>query len=153
MKPRILKSMHAALGGGLAIALLTLLSIESPTLWLMAPFGASCVLLFAAPASPFSQPKNVIFGHGISTLVGVVLVYFFANTSWLLALAVALAIGLMVFFEVVHPPAGADPIVVILGSKGVSFLLFPVLSGSFALVVLAMLFHRFKRSTQYPASC
>jgi CBS-domain-containing membrane protein len=117
----------------------------------MAPFGASCVLLFSVPESPLSQPKNVIGGHLVSSLVGVVFIYMWPVTPVTLALAVGLAITLMSLMKVTHPPAGADPIVIILGAKGFSFLLFPVLSGSILLVVVAFIFHRITGIHTYPS--
>jgi len=144
--------MLAGVGGAVGIFLLAILTLSNDAPLLMAPFGASCVLLFSVPESPLSQPKNVIGGHLVSSLVGVVFVYLWpAATPLILALAVALAITLMSLFKVTHPPAGADPIVILLGAKGFSFLLFPVLSGSILLVVVALIFHRMTGLHTYPS--
>jgi CBS-domain-containing membrane protein len=113
----------------------------------MAPFGASCVLLFSLSGSPLSQPANVIGGHFISTLVGLVLRLLFPNEWWAAALAVGLAIALMSALRITHPPAGADPLVVFAADPDFSFLVFPVLSGASALVAVATLFHRVSGTT------
>ena len=152
MKVKFAKSVKAGIGAGMAVSILLLLSFASDSTWLMAPFGASCVLLFSAPASPLSQPKNLVFGHVISTFVGLIFAHYFGNAAWVIAVSVALAIALMVFFDVVHPPAGADPIVVLLSMPSLSFLVFPVLTGSLALLVVAYVFHHFSRDTDYPLS-
>jgi len=138
------------LGGFAAIFLLAKLSTCAQVPLLMAPFGATCVLLFAVPESPLSQPLNVIGGHVLSSLVGVLSLHFLDTGALSLALSVASAIALMVAFRVVHPPAGADPIVILLGAKTLPFLLFPVLTGSVLLVLTAMVFHHFANRGIYP---
>jgi CBS-domain-containing membrane protein len=148
---KITESVVSGVGGGIGIFLLSILTLSNDAPLLMAPFGASCVLLFSVPESPLSQPKNVIGGHLISSLVGVIFVYMLPATPVVIALAVALAITLMSLMKVTHPPAGADPIVILLGAKGFSFLLFPVLSGSILLVVVALAFHRITGHYTYPS--
>ncbi|WP_026179912.1 HPP family protein [Hahella ganghwensis] len=147
---RFKNAVLAGTGGAFAIFVLASMSGLSELPLLMAPFGASCVLLFAAPASPFSQPANVIGGHVVSTLIGMLALQVSGPDPWTLAAATALAIALMVLLKIVHPPAGADPLVVLLGHENTWFLLFPVLSGSAALVLMAVLYHRLSRSTSYP---
>jgi len=145
-------SLVSGAGGAIGIFLLSVFTIGTGSPLLMAPFGASCVLLFAVPESPLSQPKNVIGGHFISALVGVVFVSLWVSSPLVLSIAVAVAITLMVLFKVIHPPAGADPIVILMGSKGFSFLFFPVLSGSILLVLIAYVFHRYTAQHTYPKS-
>ena len=135
--------LTAGTGGFLAIASLALLTSHANLLLLMAPFGASCVLLFSVPASPLSQPANVVGGHLAATLIGMALHAVLPETWWALALAVGLAIAVMAALRITHPPAGADPLVVFAADPGVLFLLFPVLSGAIALVAIAALFHRY----------
>lgn len=135
--------LTAGAGGFLAIASLALLTSHANLLLLMAPFGASCVLLFSVPASPLSQPANVVGGHLVATLIGLALHAALPETWWALALAVGLAIAVMAALRITHPPAGADPLVVFAADPGILFLLFPVLSGAIALVAIAALFHHF----------
>ena len=87
------RALKAGLGGALAITTLVLLGYVSDSALLMAPFGASCVLLFSLPNSPLSQPINVIAGHTISVVIGLVLHSFLPVDWWSLALAVGLAIA------------------------------------------------------------
>lgn len=149
-KPGIRNILLAGLGGFLAIAGLSALTDHTIMAFLMAPFGASCVLLFAAPAAPLSQPVNVVGGHVTATLTGLVLRQALPPTWWGVAIAVGCAIALMVALRVTHPPAGADPLVVFAADPGFGFLFAPVMSGSVALVVIALLFHRLN-GTAYPA--
>ncbi|GGE06545.1 hypothetical protein GCM10011390_27070 [Aureimonas endophytica] len=142
--------MLASLGGLLTIGLVGGLSHYAHVPMLIAPFGASCVLLFSVPGSPLSQPANVVGGHGVATLVGLVLRLALPNEWWAAALAVGLAIGLMAALRVTHPPAGADPLVVFAADPDFGFLVLPVLSGALALVAVATVFHK-ASGTPYPA--
>lgn len=142
--------IKAGLGGVIAITTLALLSQWTESLWLMAPFGATCVLLFSVPSSPLSQPINIIAGHLISSSIGLALHSFLPTSWWAIALAVGLAIAAMAALRITHPPAGADPLVVFLESPGWDYLGFPVLSGSVILVVVAWIFHRIPPVVSYP---
>jgi CBS-domain-containing membrane protein len=142
--------VKAGIGGAIAIAVVAMLSDLSHSLWLMAPFGATCVLLFSAPTSPLSQPANVIAGHVLSTAIGVVAVALFPVTWWSMALAVGVAIAAMSALRVTHPPAGADPLVVMSLGAGAHFILFPALTGSVLLVLIAVVIHRIAPAIAYP---
>ncbi|OUS26420.1 HPP family protein ['Osedax' symbiont bacterium Rs2_46_30_T18] len=133
----------AGLSASLAIAILAYLDqyIEG-SLWLMAPFGATTVLVFALPASPLAQPRNVIFGHLLSATVGLVFVQFVGVYPWSLGLATGVAISLMLITKTTHPPAGANPILVMLLNPGWSFLLTPVLCGALIIAALGYLLNR-----------
>ncbi len=104
---------------------------------LMAPFGATAVLLFGITASPLAQPKNVILGHLITALIGVCFVQWAEINALTLALATGLSVFAMLITGTTHPPAGANPIVIMLSGAGWSFLLFPVFIGAVGLVVFA----------------
>lgn len=144
------KAIKAGVGGAIAIATLVLLGYVSGTPLLMAPFGATCVLLFSLPNSPLSQPINVIAGHVISVIIGLTLNYFLPLDWWSIGLAVGLAIAAMTALRVTHPPAGADPIVVFFTSPGWEYAIFPVALGSVALVMTAWIFHKIPPKTNYP---
>lgn len=143
-------SFRAGLGAGIAIGILSLLSYFSGELLLMAPFGASCVLLFSAPQSPLSQPANLIGGHLLSSIVSILFVQFMPSSPYALPLAVLVAVGLMAFLRITHPPAGADPVVIVLGQHHWFFLLFPVFLGSVILLFLAVLHHKILTKIPYP---
>jgi len=103
----------AGAGGFLAILALASARAGLGANVLIAPFGASCVLVFAIPQSPLAQPRNVIGGHMISTAAGLLVFYLLGQTPLAFALGVGLAVTAMLLTGTVHPPAGADPIVVI----------------------------------------
>ena len=143
-------ALVSGLGGGLAILLLAFLTRNFDQLLLIAPFGASCVLLFALPQSPLARPRNVIGGHFISALVGLLVLTFIGDGVLAMAVGVGLAIAMMQFTGTLHPPAGGDPLVVILAGAGWSFLALPILAGTVILVLLAWAYHRTVSKRAYP---
>ncbi|WP_051620307.1 HPP family protein [Paenibacillus sp. UNC451MF] len=138
------------IGGFVCIGILSLLTGWTSASWLMAPFGASCVLAFGLWDAPLSQPRNIIGGHVVSTLTGLIVFYIFGQGPAALALGVGLAISAMILTKTTHPPAGADPIVVILAGSGWSFLVTPVLVGSVLIVVCALIINNLDEHRKYP---
>jgi len=138
------------IGGFITIGLLAFLTSFTSSMWLMAPFGASCVLAFIAWDAPFSQPRSIIGGHLISASVGLLLYHLLGDGFWVIALGVGAAIALMHLTRTTHPPAGANPIVVIMAGSSWSFLLNPVLIGSILIVVIALVINNLDHNRQYP---
>ncbi|WP_223067582.1 HPP family protein [Paenibacillus caui] len=139
-----------AVGGFIAIAILAVLTDFTPEVWIMAPFGASCVLAFGVWDAPLSQPRNIIGGHVVSTLTGLTLYHLFGKGTLIMAIGVGLAIGLMMLTRTTHPPAGADPLVVIMAGSGWSFLFAPVLIGAVVIVLVALLVNNLDNKRRYP---
>jgi len=138
------------LGGCLAIAVIAYLTQLSHAHLMLGSFGASCVLLFGYPDSPFSQPRNVIAGHFITSLVGLVFLTQFGAQWWSVALAVGTAIALMQLTNTVHPPAGSNPVIVMLTMPSWDFLLTPTLYGALLLVLVAVVFNKMQKGRTYP---
>jgi CBS-domain-containing membrane protein len=136
------RALWAGVGSFLAILLLQGLGRELQHPLLLAPFGASCVLLFLAPQSDFARPRNVLLSYGIATLVGFVALWLFADQWWTVAVAVGVTIGFMCLTHTVHPPAGAHPIVIVLGAPAVKVLLPTLAAGLSLLLLSAWVFHR-----------
>jgi len=140
----------AGLGATLVTAVLAgLNALQGPTLWLMAPFGASLVIVFALPASPLAQPRNLVGGHLLTAAIGVLFVQMTDVSTLTLAIAVGCAISLMMLTNTLHPPAGANPLLIMLAGYPPEFLINPVLTGSLVIVALATLYHRIS-GTPYP---
>lgn len=130
------------MGGGAHVAML------------VAPMGASAVLLFAVPSSPLAQPWSIIGGNTISALVGVTVAHFVHDPVIASGLAVALAIAAMSFTRSLHPPGGAAALTGVLGGPAVAaagflFPFLPVALNSTILVALGFLFHKLSRRN-YP---
>lgn len=143
-------SLTGLSGGFLTIVTLIYFTNLTSTEWLMAPFGASCVLVFGVWNAPLSQPRNVIGGHFVSTFIGLLMYQLFGNEPWAIALAVGLAIAMMMLTKTTHPPAGADPLVVMLGAYSWNYLFSPVLIGSIIIVIFALLINNLRSNRNYP---
>ena len=146
------KSTIAGIFSTFTIGVLTILTYKSTLgLFLAGSFGSSMVLLFGFPESPFAQPRNVFFGHLITALVGIIFVILIPLPIYIsIALAVGLGIFFMILFNVVHPPAGGNPVFVIIGSVSYDYLFFPIISGCFIIILLAIVINKFVLKKNYP---
>ncbi|MGH8251084.1 MAG: HPP family protein [Steroidobacteraceae bacterium] len=140
----------AWLRGFLAIAAVALLTDYLSVALVLGSFGASCVLVFGFPDVPFAQPRNVIVGHFLSSLVGLAFFSAFGAHGWTVAIAVGTAISLMMLTRTVHPPAGSNPVIVFLLQPGWDFLLFPTLVGALVVVAVALIYNNVTRDARYP---
>ena len=147
------QSILSGLFSIITIGILTLLTYKTDFgVFIIASFGSSMVLLFGYPESPFAQPKNVFFGHFTTTLVGLFFLYAIPLPIFLtIPLAVGLGVGLMILFNVTHPPAGGNPIIVIIGSVSFDYLLSPVITGSLIIIVFAIVINRLILKKVYPS--
>ena len=120
------KALLAGFFSTFTIGVLTVLTYKTALgLFLAGSFGSSMVLLFGFPESPFAQPRNVFFGHFVTTLVGVIFVNLIPLPLYInIAIAVGTGIFFMILLNVVHPPAGGNPIMVIIGSVSYDYLFF-----------------------------
>jgi CBS-domain-containing membrane protein len=140
----------AWLGGFLAISAVTLLSNTFSTALVLGSFGASCVLIFGFPDVPFSQPRNVIGGHFLSSLIGLICLTLFGATWWSVSIAVGTSIAMMMLTRTTHPPAGSNPVIIYLLKPAWSFLLFPTLFGAIILVFVAVIYNNLANDGKYP---
>ena len=153
IKENFNRALYALIFSIITIGTLSFLSFETPYgLFLAGSFGSSMVLLFGYPESPFAQPKNVFFGHIITALVGLFFLNFVPLPIYIIIpLAVGFGVGLMIFLNVTHPPAGGNPIIVIIGSVSFDYLLSPVITGSIIIIVFAIIINRFILKKSYPS--
>ena len=135
----------AGLGGFLCISLLAYLNSlfgDENNIWLIPPFGASMVLAMAVHESPLAHPKNILLGHIFSALSGVIIYLLLGISSLSIGLSVGLAIFIMMVTNTVHPPAGANPIIAVMGAKGFEFILVPVAVGALFIVIFAIIYNK-----------
>ena len=146
------KATIAGIFSTFTIGILTILTYKSTLgLFLAGSFGSSMVLLFGFPESPFAQPKNVFFGHLITALVGVIFVHFIPLPIYInIAAAVGIGVFLMILFNVVHPPAGGNPIMVIIGSASYDYLINPIIFGCIIILLLAIIINKYLLKKNYP---
>ena len=146
------QSLLASLFSIITIGVLTGLTYKTDFgVFLLASFGSSMVLLYGYPESPFAQPKNVFFGHLITTAIGLIFLNFVPFPIYIIIpLAVGFGVGFMILLNVTHPPAGGNPIIVIIGSVSFDYLLSPVISGSLIIIISAIAINRFILKKTYP---
>ncbi|RBP83922.1 HPP family protein [Marinomonas rhizomae] len=119
-------------------------------LGIMAPFGATMVILFALPQSPLAQPKNILVGHLLTTTIGLISLQFWEVTPVSMAVSVGLGVALMMLTNTLHPPAGANPLLVISINASWGFLLSPVLSGCLLIILFGWFYHNWVSRIGYP---
>lgn len=123
---------------------------------IVGPLGASAVLVYGAIRSPFSQPRNLVGGHIVSGLAGVVCYQLFGDTLWIAeALAVSLALALMLVTKTMHPPGGATALIAVIGGAKVHDLgfLYPFVPAGFGALILlavALLINNLSKERRYP---
>ena len=151
-KVDIIKSVLAGSFSAATIGVLTLLTYKTEFgVFLITSFGSSMVLLFGYPESSFSQPKNIFFGHLLTSVVGIIFLYILPLPIYLLIpLAMGFATALMILLNVVHPPAGANPIIVIMGNVSFDFLVSPIIIGSLIILVFGVILNRLILKKKYP---
>ena len=146
------KSVLAGIFSVITIGILTFLTYKTELgIFLLASFGSSMVLLYGYPESPFAQPKNVFFGHLITAIVGIIVLHFIQLPIFItIPMAVGFGVGLMILLNITHPPAGGNPIIVIIGGVSYEYLLNPVITGSIIIIIFAIIINRFVLKKQYP---
>tara|TARA_B100000900_G_scaffold263276_2_gene224566 strand:- start:13 stop:489 length:477 start_codon:yes stop_codon:yes gene_type:complete len=151
-KPILQKALIAGFFSACTIGVLTVLTYKSTLGYFIAgSFGSSMVLLFGFPESPFAQPKNVFFGHLITAIVGVIFVNYIPLPIYInIALGVGAGVFFMILLNVVHPPAGGNPIIVIIGSASYDYLISPIIFGCIIILLLAILINKFFLKKNYP---
>lgn len=155
LRERLIACVGALIGIALTGLICGLFFGEGPHIPLIvAPMGASAVLVFAVPASPLAQPWPVIGGNTISAFMGVLAAHLVADPVIAIGVGVSLAIAAMSVTRSLHPPGGAAALTALIGgpavsSAGFTFPLFPVCINSLILVALGIVFHKVSRRN-YP---
>ena len=151
-KDNIIKSSLAALCSFITIGVLTVLTYKTELgIFLIASFGSSMVVLYGYPESPFAQPKNIFFGHLLTSLVGMICLYTLPLPSFILIpLAVGLGVGFMILLNVTHPPAGGNPVIIILGSVSYDYLFSPIITGTIIILLFGVIINKYILKKNYP---
>jgi len=149
---QIIKASVAGLFSIITIGMLTLLTYKTELgVFLIASFGSTMVLLYGYPESPFAQPKNIFFGHLLTSFVGMIFLYLVPLPIYLLIpLAVGFGVALMILLKVTHPPAGGNPIIVIIGSVSMDYLINPIIIGSLIILIFGIILNRLILKKKYP---
>lgn len=151
---RVVAFVGALAGIAITAMALALLGVDPRLPLIIAPMGASAVLVFAVPSSPLAQPWSVVGGNGLSALAGVLATQLVPDPTIAAAIAVAGAVGLMSLGRCVHPPGGAVALTAVVGGPvihglGFGYVVVPVLLSSALLVAVGLAFNNGVRRS-YP---
>jgi len=139
-----------AVGGAVAIGLMEAFAMRSAVPIMAVPFATSIVLVLGSPDVAAAQPRALIGGHLLATFVGLVIVKLAGPQPWAAAIAVGIAMVAMHATRTFHPPAGIDPLLVVVNDMSWSFLLVPVAAGALALAAFAYAWHLAVRRFNWP---
>jgi len=145
-----LSHLKSGIGAVIGMTLVGALAALTGLPMLLAPFGATAVLLFGQAESPLAQPINVFGGYLVAALIAVAILAVMPNAWWVATLAVGLAIAAMLALRVTHPPAGAVPLVAFSTHMPAGTLFLVVVVGAACLVAVATVHHRLPPRVTYP---
>jgi CBS-domain-containing membrane protein len=147
---RLTAGAVAGVGAALAIGVMELLSAELNYPLAVIPFATSIVLVIGSPDAVPAQPRALIGGHLVATLVGLMVLHAAGPQGWAAAAAVGLAVLAMFVTRTFHPPAGINPLLVVSANLPWTFVVAPVLAGALLLTAFAFVWHRWVRHESWP---
>ena len=149
--PKNLEPIVSGLSAAIVIGVLAFLTLRtSAGIWLMFSFGATVFIVFVLYNLETAQPKNIFFGHLVSILVGIIFNEVMGFSFYSLGLSVGVAITLMVYLKVMHPPAASNPLVALFMDLSYDFILFPVILGTITIILMSILINRIILKRKYP---
>jgi len=141
----------SGISAAIVISVLAYLTLETSSgIWLMFSFGATVFIVFVLYDLETAQPKNIFFGHLISILVGIIFNETVGLSFYSLGLSVGIAVVLMVYFKVMHPPAASNPLVALTMDLSFDFILFPVITGTIIIILMSVLINKIILKRNYP---
>jgi CBS-domain-containing membrane protein len=146
-----LKPIVAGLSASIIIGVLAYLSFETSTgFWLMFSFGSTTLIVLIFYESEFAQPGNILFGHLLGIIIGILFNEFFGMSFITLGLAVGTTVSLMMYLKVIHPPAAANPLIALFADVSLEYIIFPVLAGSIVIILTSVIINKFIFKRNYP---
>ena len=142
--------LAGAAGGALAIGAMEFFAMRNSMPVMAVPFATSIVLVLGSPEVEAAQPRALIGGHLLAASIGLLVVHLAGPAPWAAALAVGLAMIAMHATRTFHPPAGIDPLLIVISNSPWSFLLMPVALGALMLAVFAYAWHLAVRRFDWP---
>ena len=149
--PKNLEPIVSGLSAAIVIGVLAFLTLRTPAgVWLMFSFGATVFIVFVLYNLETAQPKNIFFGHLISLLVGIIFNETIGFSFYSLGLSVGVAVTLMVYLKIMHPPAASNPLAVLFTDVSFNYILFPVVVGTIAIIVMSVFINKIILKRNYP---
>jgi CBS-domain-containing membrane protein len=149
-RPVALTYVIGAVGGAVAVAIMQLLSSRHGIPLFVIPFASSITMVMGTPDTAPAQPRQLIGGHLVCTLVGLVVLRVVGPAPWAAAVAVGLSILAMHLTRTYHPPAGVDPVIVVTNDMSWSYLVAPIGAGVLLLAGFAYCWHNLFRRQAWP---
>ena len=149
--PKKIEPIISGISASIVIGVLAFLTLRtSAGILLMFSFGATVFLVFALHELETAQPKNVFFGHLVSVLVGIIFNETIGFSFYSLGLAVGVAVTLMIYLKIMHPPAASNPLIALFTDVSFEYILFPVIFGTIAIIVMSIFLNRIVLKRKYP---
>ena len=146
-----LEPIVSGISAAIVISILGFFTLEtSAGVWLMFSFGATVFIVFVLYDLETAQPKNIFFGHLISIIVGIIFNETIGLSFYSLGLSVGVAVILMVYFKVMHPPAASNPLVALFMDLSFDYILFPVIEGTIVIILSSILINKIVLKRKYP---
>jgi CBS-domain-containing membrane protein len=147
---KYLDMIWSAIGATIAITLALLLAADRNSPFLLFSLGGSTVFLFVLTETEAAQPRALLGGHIGGALIGILCYQTFGDALWVSVTAVVVTMMFMVVTRTIHPPAGANPLIMVHHHAGFLSLLNPVGAGVLTLFIVAMVWSRFRPGKKYP---
>jgi CBS-domain-containing membrane protein len=149
----VVKFAWCLIGAAAGISFALWLVAPPVSAFLLASLGGSTVFLFGLTRAPAAQPRALFGGHLGGALIGIVCYQCFGEALWVYALAQLLTLGFMLLTRTVHPPAGANPLIMVAAHSNVAALWHTVFVGVLALAAVAFVWSRmFPGLARYPTA-
>ena len=148
---KTIEPIISGISASIVIGVLAFLTLRtSAGILLMFSFGATVFLVFVLHELETAQPKNIFFGHLVSVLVGIIFNETIGFSFYSLGLAVGVAVTLMIYLKIMHPPAASNPLVVLFTDVSFEYILFPVIFGTLAIILMSIFLNRIVLKRKYP---
>ena len=141
----------SGISAAIVIGVLAFLTLKtSAGVWIMFSFGATVFIIFVLYDLETAQTKNVFFGHLVSILVGIIFNETIGYSFYSLGLSVGVAVALMAYLKIMHPPAASNPLVALSMDLSFDFILFPVITGTIAIILMSVIINKIILKRNYP---
>ena len=149
--PKSIEPIASGISAAIVIGVLAFLTLKtSAGVWIMFSFGATVFIIFVLYDLETAQPKNVFFGHLVSILVGIIFNETIGYSFYSLGLSVGVAVALMAYLKIMHPPAASNPLVALSMDLSFDFILFPVITGTIAIILMSVIINKIILKRNYP---
>ena len=135
-------SLKASIAAFIVIAVLGLITEYTHFNMIIAPLGSTCAIVFGMPNSPAARARNILFTYIMASVTAYLLYYFFGYHVIVMAAGVAIAVYLMIYENLIHPPAAGIPIFFYYIKPQPEFLLFPILSGCVVILIARKIYRK-----------